>query len=299
MATKKINIVEVGPRDGFQNIDTWIPTEVKKRVIDGLIEAGVKELEVTSFVHPKAVPQMSDAKEIVEYVQGKYPNVDAYALVPNLHGARLAWENGVTHVAFAMSVSETFNLKNLNRTHEQSFEELARIKETYPGLTMTVGISTVFGCPFEGIPEVDTVVEFVKKIHFDYGVHSINVADTIGIADPRQVRETVRRLLEAMPDCELQVHIHDTRNMGIVNTLAAIECGVQKVQSTLGGLGGCPFAPGASGNTATEDLAYMLERMGYETNLDVNKLTELSRWQKEKVPEGNYSGHLVNIKTQK
>ena len=143
MITKRVDIVEVGPRDGYQNIHTWIPTEVKKEMIDGLIEAGVQELEITSFVHPKAVPQMADAKEIVEYVLETYPTVDAYALVPNLYGARSAWECGVRNIAFATSVSETFNTKNLNRTHAQSFEELERIKEAFPEFTITVGVSTV------------------------------------------------------------------------------------------------------------------------------------------------------------
>lgn len=299
MSEKRIEIVEVGPRDGFQNIKSWIPTDIKIKIIDGLIAAGVQELEVTSFVHPKAVPQMTDAKEIVTNILERHPDIKAYVLVPNLYGAKVAWENGVKFVSFAISVSETFNKKNLNRTHEQSIEELLQIKNQFPELEIIVGVSTVFGCPFEGIPKIDTVVEFIKRLYQETGIKSINLADTIGIADPKQVRETINQLLAALPECEFQVHIHDTRNMGIVNTLAAIESGIRKVQSTLGGLGGCPFAPGASGNTATEDLGYMLERMGYETNLNIEKLIELSQWQKKKIPDGNYSGHLLNISLEK
>ena len=160
-------------------------------------------------------------------------------------------------------------------------------------MDITVGMATSLGCPFEGIPSREKVLDFCKRI-YDTGVRAMYLADTIGIADPRQVRELSKAVLERFPDCDWQVHIHDTRGMGLVNTLAAIECGITKVQSTLGGLGGCPFAPGASGNTATEDLVYMLERMGYETGIDFEKLLAASKYQKSFV-DGIYSGHQMNI----
>lgn len=292
---KKINVLEVGPRDGFQNLKQFLPTEKKLEIIDGLIASGVKELEVTSFVSPKAIPQMADAAEVSQHCLEKYPDIKIYALTPNLRGVENAWAAGIRHVSYVISLSETHNKANINRTHEQSFRELAEIMEKYPDLDICIGMATVFGCPFEGIPELEDAVAFAEKL-WAYGIRSINLADTIGVADPAQVRRTIKAMMDALPECEFQIHIHDTRNMGMVNTLAAIECGITTVQSTLGGLGGCPFAPGASGNTATEDLVFMLERMGYDTGIDFDKILALSKYQRSFV-NGIYSGHQMNIDT--
>lgn len=290
----KVHVIEVGPRDGWQNLKQMLSLEEKLRVIDGMIAAGVKEMEITSFVSPKAIPQMADAAQVAEACLRRYPDVKLYALAPNFRGVQNAWNAGIRHISYVISVSESHNRANINRTHDESFAELARILETYPELDVCVGMATVFGCPFEGIPPLEKALAFAKRL-YDTGVRSFNLADTIGIADPRQVRNMVSVMLEHFPDCEWQIHIHDTRNMGMVNTLAAIECGITKVQSTLGGLGGCPFAPGASGNTATEDLVFMLERMGYETGIDFDKLLNVSKYQKSFV-DGIYSGHQMNIK---
>lgn len=293
----KINIFEVGPRDGFQNLTEYLDKGKKLEIIDGLIESGIKQLEITSFVSPKAIPQMVDAKEVAIYCTEKYPNVDLYALVPNLYGAKAAWECGIKNISYVISLSETHNKKNINRTHDESIAELEKIMKTYPDMNISLGMATVFGCPFEGKPEIEDAVSFAKRL-WESGIREINLADTIGIADPKQVRDTIDSLVKELPDCRWQVHIHDTRNMGMVNTLAAIESGITTVQSTLGGLGGCPFAPGASGNTATEDLVYMLENMGYETGVNFDKLLNLSKYQKSFV-DGVYSGHHVNIDTDK
>lgn len=293
----KVNIFEVGPRDGFQNLSDYLPKEKKLEIIDGLIESGIKQLEITSFVSPKAIPQMIDAKEIAKYCVEKFPEVDLYALVPNLYGAKSAWECGIKNISYVISLSETHNKKNINRTHEESIAELENIMKTYPEMNISLGMATVFGCPFEGKPKIEEAVKFAKRL-WEIGIREINLADTIGIADPKQVRNTINALVDELPDCRWQVHIHDTRNMGMVNTLAAIECGITTVQSTLSGLGGCPFAPGASGNTATEDLVYMLENMGYETGVDFDKLLKLSKYQKSFI-DGVYSGHHVNIDTDK
>ena len=292
---REINILEVGPRDGFQNLKQMLTTEQKLEIIDGLIDAGIKELEITSFVSPKAIPQMADSKKIAKYCIEKYPEAKIYALIPNLKGAENAWNSGIRHVSYVISLSESHNKANINRTHDESFAELKKLITAYPDLDICVGLATVFGCPFEGIPKISVAVDFAKKL-WDYGIRSINLADTIGIAAPDQVRETVYAMKDALPECEFQIHIHDTRNMGMVNTLAAIECGITTVQSTLGGLGGCPFAPGASGNTATEDLVYMLERMGYKTGIDFEKLLAISKYQKN-IIDGIYSGHHININT--
>lgn len=293
MSGKKINVLEVGPRDGFQNLKQMLPAEKKLEIIDGLIDTGIKQLEVTSFVSPKAIPQMKDAKEVATHCLEKHPDVKFYALAPNMRGVKNAWEAGIRHISYVISLSESHNKANINRTHEESFAELAEILKTYPDLDMCIGMATIFGCPFEGISDLKDAVAFAKHL-YGMGIRSFNLADTIGIADPKQVRNTVKAMQDALPDCEWQIHIHDTRNMGMVNTLAAIECGITTVQSTLGGLGGCPFAPGASGNTATEDLVYMLERMGYDTGVDFDKILALSKYQKCFV-EGVYSGHHMNI----
>ena len=289
----KINLLECGPRDGWQNLKQMLPIEEKKHIIDGLVDAGVTMLEATSFVSPKAIPQMADAAELAQYVLAAHPDITTYALVPNYRGVQNAWTAGVRHLTYVISVSESHNKANINRTHDQSFEELRRIRESLPELELCIGMATTFGCPFEGIPTLDKVLHFVERIRSS-GVDTVYLADTIGIADPTQVRRTVQGIRGNFPDMKLQVHIHDTRGMGLVNTLAAIEAGVDTVQSTLGGLGGCPFAPGASGNTATEDLVYMLQRMGYDTGIDFDKLLALSKEQHGEI-DGVYSGHQMNI----
>ena len=250
---KAVDIYEVGPRDGFQNLKDYIPLEEKLRIIDALIQSGIKHMEVTSFVSPKAIPQMKDAKTLAETCLERYKDVDFLALIPNLYGAKDAWEVGIQKVAYVVSLSESHNKANINRTHQESFAELQKIRETYPEMEICLDLATAFGCPFEGKAPTETAVQFAAP-YVELGVREINLCDTIGIANPRQVRELVTAMRQAYPKMFFQVHIHDTRNMGMVNTLAAIECGVTAVQSTLGGLGGCPFAPGASGNLATEDL---------------------------------------------
>jgi hydroxymethylglutaryl-CoA lyase len=291
-----ITVVEVGPRDGWQNLKQMLTFDEKTKLIDGMIQAGVKEMEITSFVSPKAIPQMADATQLAQYCLEKYPEMKFYALAPNFRGVQNAYDAGIRNVSYVISVSESHNKANINRTHEQSFDELKRILDTYPDIEVDIGMATALGCPFEGIPSVEKVLDFVQKL-YDIGARSLYLADTIGVADPRQVRETVDACLKNFGDCDWQVHIHDTRGMGLVNTLVAIEHGITRVQSTLGGLGGCPFAPGASGNTATEDLVYMLERMGYNTGIDFDKLLQVSKFQKSFV-DGIYSGHQMNIKTE-
>lgn len=293
---KKVEIVEVGPRDGFQNLEVYIPVEEKIKIIEDLIESGIKHMQHTSFVSPKAIPQLRDASEITEILLEKYPDFDFFPLVPNLYGARSAYELGIKKISYVVSLSASHNKANINRTHKESFDELKKIMEAYPELKICVDIATTFGCPFEGKFSTETVVDFIRKL-VDMGIREMTLADTIGVANPRQVREIVGAVKKEFPEVEFQVHIHDTRNMGMVNTLAAIESGITKVQSTLGGLGGCPFAPGASGNTATEDLVYMLNEMGYDTGVDIEKLLEAARYEKS-IINGNFSGHLVNIQNQ-
>ena len=290
----KIDIYEVGPRDGFQNIKTYIPLEEKIKIIDGLLEAGVQHIQFTSFVSPKAIPQMKDARELALTCRETHPDADLFALVPNLRGAQTAVDVGLDWVSYVVSLSESHNKANIRRSHEESFAELIKIQEAYPDLDICLDLATTFGCPFEGMKDVDDLIPFLRP-YVERGIRTVNLCDTIGIANPAQVRRMVSAVKEAYGETDLQVHIHDTRNMGMVNTLAAIELGVTKVQSTLGGLGGCPYAPGASGNLATEDLAFMLTAMGYDTGIDLDKMVELARYQKTLIPEGLFSGHLYKV----
>jgi len=290
----KIELYEVGPRDGFQMVDEYIPLETKVRIVEGLLDAGLRHVQITSFVSPKAIPQMRDAGELASIIVGKYPDADLFALVPNLRGAEAAWESGLKSVSYVASLSESHNKANIKRTHGESLSGLQAILESYPQMDVCLDLSTAFGCPFEGMKSKDDVVPFLKP-YVESGVRTVNLCDTIGIANPAQVRQTIEAVRAEFPELDLQVHIHDTRNMGMVNTLAAIECGVDKVQSTLGGLGGCPFAPGASGNLSTEDLAFMLSEMGYETGVDIPKLIELAKYQASAVPTGQFSGHQFRI----
>jgi hydroxymethylglutaryl-CoA lyase len=291
---KNVEIYEVGPRDGFQNIDDYIPLEKKIKVIEGLLAAGVKHIQITSFVSPKAIPQMKDAIELATQCVEKYPDADFFALVPNLRGAQAAVEVGLKWVSYVVSLSESHNQANIRRTHEESFVELQKIQKAYPNLDICLDLATTFGCPFEGKKTEDDVLSFLKP-YVDSGIKTVNLCDTIGIANPAQVRQIVKAVQKQFPTLDLQIHIHDTRNMGMVNTLAAIELGIDQVQSTLGGLGGCPYAPGASGNLATEDLAFMLSEMGYETHIDISKMVELAKFQKSVIPNGQFSGHLYKV----
>lgn len=291
---KKVEIYEVGPRDGFQNQKVYIPAENKLKIIDSIISAGVKHVQVTSFVSPKAIPQMADSAEVAAACVERYPSVELYALTPNLRGAENAWNAGIRSIFYVVSLSASHNKANINRTHEQSMEEYLRIKENLPDMHVSIDLATTFGCPFEGKPATQAVVDFIGG-YVDAGIDEVDLCDTIGVANPAQVREVIAAVNKAFPALTLQVHIHDTRNMGMVNTLAAIECGVTRCQSTLGGLGGCPFAPGASGNLATEDLVHMLNDMGYDTGVKADMLIAAAKREKELLGEGNFSGHNMNI----
>lgn len=294
MKMKKIDIYEVGPRDGFQNIKEYIPEATKKEIIDGLIASGIKHIEITSFVSPKAIPQLRDAQDIAKACLETYPDVDFLALVPNLRGAQTAADVGIQRIAYVVSLSESHNKANINRTHEQSYEALKEIMTQCPQLDIILDLATTFGCPFEGKFLPEQVVEFLKQ-YVELGVKQVCLCDTIGIANPRQVKDIIAAVWEAYPQLDLQVHIHDTRNMGVACTLAAIEAGVTKVQSTLGGLGGCPFAPGASGNLATEDLVYTLNEMGYDTGVQFDPILQLAKQEVKAIPTGVYSGHHIRI----
>lgn len=291
---KSINVVETGPRDGFQSVNcAMIPSETKLEVIDSIIQAGVKTIQCTSFVSPKAIPQMWDAAEITKKLLEKYPNISFFALVPNFRGAESAVQAGLHKISTVVSLSASHNMNNIRRTHQESFDEIKRILDTFSDIDVEIDVATAFGCPFEGHMSAERLLEFVGKLA-DIGITDFNICDTIGVAHPSQVRSVFSELIKAFPTVHFSAHIHDTRNMGMLNSYEAVRCGIDTIQTTLGGLGGCPFAPGATGNTATEDFAYLLEQEGFDTGIDVKKLIAAAKLQAEKIP-GNYSGHHIHI----
>lgn len=290
---KRVNIIEVGPRDGFQNVKEFIPTHIKLKIIDGLVEAGIKYIQATSFVNPKAVPQMQDSKEVITACIEKYPNVNFFALVPNMYGAKAAVECGVKEISFVISVSESHNMANVKRTCDESFAELEKIRETFPYIKINLDAATAFGCPFEGEIPYHKLNAHIKR-GVDLGINSFTICDTIGVANPEIVKEFLNNLIAEYPNADFRVHFHDTRNNGILNTYTAIQSDIKGVEVSIGGLGGCPFAPGASGNTSTEDLVYLLNMMGYNTGVDFDKLLKTANYLKDNV-DGNYSGHQIFI----
>ena len=292
---KKVDIVEVAPRDGFQSIKEYISPEIKIEVIKKLIDSGFKKIEVTSFVSPKAIPQMRDAKEIVSKILKLYPQRDFIinALVPNLFGAKAAYEAGVDEITYVISTSESHNKANVRRSRIESFEGLKEIKKTLPDLKIKFAVATVFGCPYEGDVKLQEV-EWMVKNGLELGVDEICLADTIGVANPLQMREVLTYLGDKFPNQEFSLHLHDTRGMGLANVVVALECGITKFESAAGGLGGCPFAPGAAGNIASEDLINMLESMGIETEIEFSKLMDCVELIKKEI-KSDLSSHLAYV----
>ncbi|MFZ5753755.1 MAG: hydroxymethylglutaryl-CoA lyase [Bacillota bacterium] len=291
----EVQIIEVGPRDGFQSIKEWIPTELKLEIITSLFEANLRKIEITSFVHPKAIPQMQDAKDVVKAVLDKYDNVEMIALVPNLVGAETAWKAGIKHITYVISASERHNMENVRRSVEESFAELKSLKERIPELKIKLDVATAFGCPFLGHIPLEQVYKMIDN-GLAIGVDEICLCDTIGMANPKQVGDMLTKIKDRYPDRDFSLHLHDTRGMGLANTLVALQKGITIFESAIGGLGGCPFAPGAAGNIATEDLVNMLEQMGIKTNIQLPKLLETAQLIKTKI-NPNLTGHMVNVYT--
>lgn len=239
-----VTLNEVGPRDGFQNVATFIPTSDKIAIIDSLVAAGLKDFELTSFVSPKAIPQLADAAEVCRTVIGKYGDkINASALVPNLKGAQSAWESGVREVACVISVSASHNKANINRSHEESLAELAKIVESLPDMKVRVDLATAFACPFEGWTPIESVYTLTEKV-VQLGISNIVLADTIGVATPDRVFQLSAGIRQKFPAISFSLHIHDTRGMGLANTLSGLTAGITTFETSIAGLGGCPFAPG-------------------------------------------------------
>jgi hydroxymethylglutaryl-CoA lyase len=274
MAAPDVLISEVGPRDGLQSVKATMATRDKLRWIDALHRAGVREIEVASFVPARLLPQMADAAEVVRHAV-TLPGLTVMALVPNRQGAEAALAAGVHKLTVPVSASAAHSLANVRKTREQMVEELRAIsalrREIAPQVKLEAGISTAFGCTLQGAVPEDEVIRLAAQC-VAAGVDEAGLSDTVGYANPAQVRRLFRRLFAEIGDKAGAAHMHNTRGLGLANCLAAYEEGVRTFDSSLGGLGGCPYAPGASGNVVTEDLVFMFEAMGVATGIDLDRL---------------------------
>jgi hydroxymethylglutaryl-CoA lyase len=272
-----VEVNEVGPRDGFQAEDEFIPTGRKLEIIDALSRTGVTAIQVTSVVHPKAVPQLVDAEEVMARIE-RVPGVRYTVLVPNLRGAERAVPMNADGWELMLSVTDSHSRSNANRSTEEALKGMepvvALARES--GVEVTGSMATALGCPFEGKVPFQRVL-YVAEAYRAMGVNRISVADTVGVADPRLVFETMSGLKESLPDVALGLHLHNTRGMALANVVAALHAEVTEFDSALGGLGGCPFAPGASGNVSTEDLVHMLDLMGIRSGVDLDAVLAVSR----------------------
>jgi hydroxymethylglutaryl-CoA lyase len=274
---RKVTVYEVGPRDGLQNEARQVPTADKIAFIDALAGTGLSRIEITSFVHPKWIPQLADAVEVAQRVQRR-PGVTFSALVPNRQGLDRAIAAGMREIAVFLSASETHNKKNINKTIAETLSAFEEVIEPAlaAGMKVRAYISTVFGCPYEGDVDPAATVGLCKTLR-QMGVYQVSVSDTIGVANPAQVERVLDQVLAEVPIEEVAVHFHDTQGTALANCLVSVAKGITTIDAAVGGLGGCPYAPGAAGNLATEDLVSMLHGMGVETGIDLEKLIASSR----------------------
>ena len=287
---KKIKIVEVGPRDGLQNEKSPLSLTTRYQLVKKLADAGLKNIEVGAFVSPKWVPQMAGSGRLVKKVfdkqkQGQLPkDLNFSALVPNPRGMEDALKTPIKEVAIFGACSESFSRKNINCSIDESFDRFAEVLKMARQNKIRVRgyLSTAFGCPYEGNVSQTRVVKLVSRM-LDLGVFEVSLGDTIGVATPKQVNDLLKRLNRAVVLNKIAMHFHDTRGTALANVYASLQFGIRSFDTSVGGLGGCPYAKGASGNQATEDLAYMLEGMGDSTGLDINKLVSMRQWLEKRV----------------
>lgn len=272
----RIYMQEVATRDGFQNEAQFIETEDKVRVIDALSQCGFAKIEVTSFTSPKAIPALRDAERVMHEIR-RQPGVEYTVLVPNVRGAERALSCGIDEANLVMSMSETHNRSNLRMTREQSFAQLEQVIAAISGsaVAINISLSTSFGCPMEGDVSEDEVLRWIERFAY-LGVKRATLCDTTGMAYPSQVRSLSARAKALFPEMVFTLHFHNTRSMAQANVLAAISAGIDRFDASLGGIGGCPYAPGASGNACTEDMVHMLELEGFDTNIDLDRLLKVS-----------------------
>jgi hydroxymethylglutaryl-CoA lyase len=268
----RVTITEVGPRDGLQNEARILPLEQKVALIDRLSRTGLTRIEAASFVSPMAIPQMANAADVMAAIE-RAPGVTYIGLVPNERGARDAIDAGVDEISVVVSASESHNLSNVNRSVDESLQAVTAIAALCreSSLPWAGYVSTAFGCPYEGAVDPDAVLS-VAHHYADAGAYTVALGDTIGVANPKQVGDLVPKLMAALPGAQVRLHFHDTYGRALANTIAAMEAGATQFDGSVGGLGGCPYAPGASGNVATEDMVSMLHAMSVETGIDLDRL---------------------------
>jgi hydroxymethylglutaryl-CoA lyase len=284
-----VRIVEVGARDGLQNEKTIVPTPAKIELIDRLSDTGLQTIEATSFVSPKWVPQLADAADVYAAIRKK-AGVRYPVLVPNLQGYERARSVGATEIAVFSAASEAFNRKNINASIDESIERFVPVMDRArtDGVAVRGYVSTVLGCPYQGDVPVADVVRVAKRLH-DLGCYEISLGDTIGIGTPAKARAMLAAIAGEVPMTALAVHFHDTRGQALANILACLELGVAVVDASVSGTGGCPYARGASGNVATEDVIYMLHGMGIATGVDLDRLIDTGRWLSARLKRDNGS----------
>ncbi|UOQ95797.1 hydroxymethylglutaryl-CoA lyase [Halobacillus shinanisalinarum] len=294
----KVTVKEVGPRDGLQNEKVSIATEDKIEWINQLSEAGYDYIEISSFVHPKWIPQLKDAREVAEGITRK-EGITYAALVPNMKGLEVALETNVDEVSVFMSASESHNKNNINKTIEETYPVLEEVvKEAKANNKPVRGyVSTVFGCPYEGAIPPSQVLEVSNRL-FDMGIDELSLGDTIGVADPKQVDDTLHYLKDKLDFSKVAMHFHNTKGMALANVLVSLQHDISLFDGSLGGLGGCPYAKGASGNLATDDLVHMLDSMGIQTGIHQEKLLEAAGYIQAKLGKNLPSHHMqVNHRT--
>ena len=277
----KVSILEVGPRDGLQSEPEIMPTEIKKEFIVRTVDAGIKKIEVTSFVHPKKVPQMADAEKLVESLPD-YDDVSYIGLIMNQKGFERAKNCGIQEVGMVIVSTDTYNMRNQGVTTQQSIDNWLEIasEAQSAGIKTNVVIACAFGCPYEGEVDPEKIVEIAEKA-LQGSPDILGLADSVGVAVPNQVKNVFSLIKELNPDIPLRTHLHNTRNTGLANAAAAIDSGVSIIDASTGGIGGCPFAPKATGNIPTDDLLYMLDRSNIETGVNLNDVVQTSQWLEE------------------
>ncbi len=291
---ENIKIYEVGPRDGLQNESVLLPVEAKVELIQRLVKSGLKNIEIGSFVHPKWVPQMADTDKVAAALE-KEDGVNYWALVPNMKGLERALEYGVEHVAVFMSSSETHNQRNVNRSIAESLEGLEEVISAAraDGAEVRAYVSTVFGCPYDGDVDFGRVLEIGSKL-LDFGASQISLGDTTGVGQPLQVREGARRAVAEWGTENVALHLHDTHGLAVTNAFAGYIEGIRNFDSSVGGLGGCPYAPGAPGNLGTEDLLNLMQSMAIETGVSMDQVRDTSRWLETSVGF-DLSGRFIDL----
>ncbi|MEW5067996.1 hydroxymethylglutaryl-CoA lyase [Bacillus subtilis] len=294
---KKVTIKEVGPRDGLQNEPVWIATEDKITWINQLSRTGLSYIEITSFVHPKWIPALRDAIDVAKGIN-REKGVTYAALVPNQRGLENALEGGINEACVFMSASETHNRKNINKSTSESLHILKQVNNDAQkaNLTTRAYLSTVFGCPYEKDVPIEQVIRLSEAL-FEFGISELSLGDTIGAANPAQVETVLEALLARFPANQIALHFHDTRGTALANMVTALQMGITVFDGSVGGLGGCPYAPGSSGNAATEDIVYMLEQMDIKTNVKLEKLLSAAKWIEEKMGKPLPSRNLQVFKS--